>query len=295
MQDEPEYQDLMDLIKNDAGGEFLEQFSVSVNGIGTVDTDSVKGCIGNCYAGDCYALRTAQRYGWDFHKPKIRYFKDSEREKFMHQIQKACSDSKRKFSRIGVMGDPSLSWSNTVRVADLIKEAGHIPVVITKWRRLPSDEQLKKLADLGTIIHSSICVLDGAVVTKRFAQGLRYKKLGGKSLMRLITYETSRASDGSIQDRFLQTKGLPILETPLRMTKSNPLVQSGRVLNPNAPVKLTKRVCAAEPPNDCYNCKEQCGVDWRFTGDTSDEDDLEWLHTIEYGNETDLEYKHLFC
>ena len=275
--DNPEYQDLMELLDEgnqelDAKGEYLSEFSVAVNGIGTIDCDSVKGCIGNCYAGDCYALRSAQRFGWDFHKPKIRYFKDGERDKFIRQLQKAGKDSGRKFARIGVMGDPSLSWSNTVRVAGIINDAGLVPVVITKWRRIPNDGQLRQLKDLGAIIHSSICVLDGPVVTKRFAQGLRFKRMGGKSLMRLITYETGKKSDGSIQDRFLQTKSLSNLETPLRMAKSNPLVQSGRVLNPNKPVELTKHICG-KGGMDCYKCKEQCGVDWSFNGKGDQQDD----------------------
>ena len=270
----PAEEQLVRMLMEEMGDEldmaYKEEFSVTVNRIGTIDCDSVKGCWGSCYGGACYALQTAQRFGWDFHDPKVRYFEESEREKFTNQIKKAAKDEKKSWARVGVMGDPSLSWSNTARVCELIRGAGLAPVVISKHRRIATPKNFQDMIEQGTILHTSICFLDGIVWKRRYEQAMRYAKMGGKSLVRLVTYE-AKDSEMAEMKRIIDTCPLPILETPLRLKKTNPLVESGRVLNPNRTIQLTDRVCAAEPPFDCRKCKMQRGVDWRFPKMKKDE------------------------
>lgn len=120
--------------------------------------DTVRGCTGaakrkgGCY-GSCYAAKLAHMAGIDFSKP-VRNILDEAR------LEKQLAKNESTWIRIGVSGDPSLNWKDTVRVCELTRAAGKIPVLMTKAWVKPTDEMLKKLAACKTQLQISISALD---------------------------------------------------------------------------------------------------------------------------------------
>jgi len=99
--------------------------SLSKNGRGIWDLDTIKGCESGvlendkgCY-GDCYALKTAKRYGIDFSKSIERHF---ENEKHKLQIIRQIEKIDMPFVRIGCAGDPSENWEHTINIIKQLKQ-----------------------------------------------------------------------------------------------------------------------------------------------------------------------------
>jgi hypothetical protein len=132
--------------------------SLSKNERGIWDLDTIKGCESGllenkngCY-NDCYALKTAKRYGIDFSKSIERYFEnESHKQSIIRQIEKIDMP----FIRIGCSGDPSENWEHTINIIKQIRESSQLSlfdisskkqiVIITRhWKKL-TDEQLIEL------------------------------------------------------------------------------------------------------------------------------------------------------
>lgn len=98
---------------------YKEIISLSNNERGIWDLDTIKGCksglLNNekgCY-NDCYAYKTAKRYGIDFSKSIERNFIDEKhRLEIIRQIEKIDMP----FIRIGCAGDPSENWEHTIKI-----------------------------------------------------------------------------------------------------------------------------------------------------------------------------------
>lgn len=75
--------------------QYKNTISLSKNGRGIWDLDTVKGCasglknhVNGCY-GDCYAMKTAQRYGIDFSTSVERHFIDeAHKQHIIRMIEK---------------------------------------------------------------------------------------------------------------------------------------------------------------------------------------------------------------
>lgn len=144
-------------------GQYLPVLSVTENGKGVVDCDTVKGCThgmakypdGGCY-GECYAQKTAHRYGIDFTKSVSRKLLNSRFDACFTMIKKHPAS----WYRIGTAGDPSHDWENTIVVCEAFKNSGKIPVIITKhWINL-KDSQLERLKAVSAIINTSTSGMD---------------------------------------------------------------------------------------------------------------------------------------
>jgi hypothetical protein len=103
--------------------------SLSKNGRGIWDLDTIKGCESGllenpkgCY-NDCYSLKTAKRYGIDFSKSIERsFFNEAHRLQIVRQIEKIDMD----FIRIGCTGDPSENWEHTIKIIKQIRESSQL-------------------------------------------------------------------------------------------------------------------------------------------------------------------------
>lgn len=111
------------------------------NSRGVYCIDSIMGCPsgmdqeGGCY-GDCYAARTAKRYGIDFTKAVLR---DFEHEGHKAQILSQISRIKMPFIRLGASGDPSENWEHTMKVLRVLSMANTEIVIITRHWALLND------------------------------------------------------------------------------------------------------------------------------------------------------------
>ena len=115
------------------------------NGKGCLDVDTVKGCtlgmkaypMGGCYS-ECYAYKNSIRYGFDFGVSVSRRLRPGSRADVFCTVR----DHAAGWYRIGVAGDPSHDWENTVKVCEFLAPTRKLPVIITKhWIPL-TDEQL---------------------------------------------------------------------------------------------------------------------------------------------------------
>jgi hypothetical protein len=102
---------------------------------GVLDVDTVKGCTagmraypdGGCY-GECYAQKTAARYGIDFTVSVSRKLTRETRAQVFHAVK----DYPANWYRIGTAGDPCHDWDNTLDVCEFLQHTGKAPVIITK-------------------------------------------------------------------------------------------------------------------------------------------------------------------
>ena len=94
---------------------------------------------GGCY-GECYAYKTATARGFDFSKSVSRRINN---ETF-NGVFKTIKKHNLSWYRIGVNGDPSHDWENTVFVCEQLKGTLKIPVIVTKhWVKI-NQEQIKR-------------------------------------------------------------------------------------------------------------------------------------------------------
>ena len=110
--------------------------TVTENGKGVLDVDTVKGCTsgmrafpqGGCY-GECYAAKTAARYGIDFTTAVSRQFCGLWHRMTLIKLMVAHPAS---WYRVGTAGDPCHDWTHTISVLRDFRWAKKTPVIITK-------------------------------------------------------------------------------------------------------------------------------------------------------------------
>jgi len=251
---------------------YLPVLTAVLNRKGVLDVDTVKGCSagmsahpdGGCYE-ECYACRTAEQYGIDFSTSVSRRLTRGARGR----VYCAVRDHRAAWYRIGVAGDPSLDWNNTVDVCEFLSSTKKTPVIVTKhWVRL-SDDQISRFTKLGAVFNTSSSGLDSeAEITHRVGQLVRLRNLGLRSVCRVVTchYGTSAwaRNNKEKQDYLLSLK--PVIDNPLRPSNNNRHVLRGDII-------VTKRKDAVgggktvSLHNDqaylgaCPDCPDQCGVE----------------------------------
>lgn len=249
---------------------YLPFLSASENEKGVLDVDTVKGCTigmrsheGGCY-GECYAAKTASRYGIDFATSVTRRLTPENRG----IVFRAVRDHEASWYRIGVAGDPCHDWAYTLEVCEYLETTGKVPVIITKhWMPL-TDEQIDGFCELGTVFNTSVSGFDtDAQLVHRVRQIQRLKLAGIRSIARVVTCEFGKTEWGraaKYKQDFLLTLA-PVIDNPLRADKSSPRVVSGDIL-------LTRRadsigggkfVSLHNPDvylGNCKSCPDQCGV-----------------------------------
>jgi hypothetical protein len=258
---------------------YSDTITFSRNGRGVYSIDPSIGCtsgvINNargCYD-DCYAFSAANRYGYDFAKTVLRFFKsESHLELIKEQIKKV----KLPFIRMGTMGDPSENWEHTITICEMLQSDyqqglfGERPkeiVIITKhWTNLTL-HQMVRIKKLRVCINTSVSALDKShLLENALAQ---YKRLKGicRSVLRVVSCDFNIDSDEGIeykkiQDRLFANEN--IIDTVFRPSKNNRLITEG-VINVKAKrflkaKQLVSKVNKSTYLGGCDNCKEMCGV-----------------------------------
>jgi len=244
--------------------------TVVLNGKGVLDADTVKGCTrgmaaypnGGCYA-ECYAAKTAARYGIDFSVAVSRRIQGREHR---GTLIKLMSQYPAKWYRVGTAGDPSHDWDGTLATLRALRHSGKVPVVITKhWVKL-SDEHISDLRWLRAVVNTSISALDTESETKhRVGQLERLREAGVRSVLRVVTCEFSRGARGYRDKQEHLLSLVPVIDNPLRASKTNPRVVSGEIV-------LTRRDGSIGGGKSvslhsgttflgrCDACPDQCGV-----------------------------------
>ena len=138
--------------------------------------DTVLGCKGGCFG--CYAEGgiLTKWHNKIFANPVEQIlvphlmYKDT-----VTSIEKIAKtqDEPYNWVRCGVTGDPSYAWETTVRLAETVNLAGSRLVIITKFWKEPTEEQLIRLALSGAIFHWS--VIAGYDWTEEFDPNTRVK------------------------------------------------------------------------------------------------------------------------
>jgi hypothetical protein len=214
--------------------------------------DSVYGCHGGCLG--CYAEMSpgTQWHAIKFDHPVSQILVPAllQGDTLLHLTRcaskKLANATPKEWVRNGVMGDPSYDWELTTRCAETVSMMGTRMVIITKLWKMPSDEQLARLALSGAIFHWS--VIAGYDWTKEFDPNTRvpsivalldlYDKMTPQEsvFIRLCTFawmkdqpieEGMGAILWSGQEAFydLSVKhGFRIIETPWRFPGTDPRI-----------------------------------------------------------------------
>jgi hypothetical protein len=248
------------------------------NGKGAVDVDTVKGCElgmraypdGGCY-GECYALKNADRYGYDFRTSVSRKLLGYGNRGFRHidTINKILQRSKANWYRIGTSGDPCHDWNNTVRVCRALRPMKKVPVVVTKHWIALSEDHIKELRSLHAVVNTSTSGMDtDEEITHRVGQHDRLNSLGLRSVLRVVTCEygvSVWAKRCQEKQEYLMSL-TPNIDNPLRARKTNPRVVNGDILltRKDESIGGGKLVSLNSPTaylGTCEDCPDQCGVE----------------------------------
>ena len=260
--------------------EYKNIISLSNNERGIWDLDTIKGCESGltenskgCY-GDCYAFKTAKRYGIDFSKSVSRDFIDeAHRLLIVRQIEKIDMP----FIRIGCAGDPSENWDHTIKIiAELrrndqfslfdISSKKQIVIITRHWKEL-TELQLKELSKYNLVFNTSVSALDrDELITKSLIQYNRLKPFC-KSVLRIVSCDfNENHKEGKrmaeIQRKLFKNEN--VIDTVFRPSKSNKFVTDGVIkikkmafMKSNVLLsKFNKKTFTGK----CKNCIEMCGI-----------------------------------
>lgn len=226
--------------------------------------DNKKGCYN-----DCYAVKSAQKYGYDFGTTVLRFFRDKKHKQFIiNQIKKIPLP----FVRMGTMGDPSENWGHTLDVCRTIARANKEIVIITKhWNKL-TDEQVNELSEYNICVNTSVSALDqpGHLVNS-VNEFLRLKPYC-KSVLRIVSADFNLDNETGHRLAKIQSelfKHEPTLDTVLRVAKNNPYVTDG-IINIKRVNFLGKKQWASKLNKKtylgkCSTCHEMCGQNSKYS------------------------------
>ena len=254
--------------------------SLSKNERGIWDLDTIKGCESGvlenpkgCY-NDCYALKTAKRYGIDFSKSIERSFlNEAHRLQIVKQIEKIDMD----FIRIGCTGDPSENWEHTINIIKQIRESSQLSlfdisskkqiIIITRhWKRL-TDLQLKEISKFNICINTSISALDNKKLIENSLKEYERLKPYCKSVLRVITADFNKENKTGLEMSLIQNELLKnenVIDTVFRPSSKNEFVlnniikvkKMGFMKSKALVSKFNKKAFLGK----CENCLEMCGI-----------------------------------
>ena len=258
--------------------EFINRISLVKNSRGVYDLDTSKGCTSGilnnpkgCY-NDCYAAKYSKRYGYNFSKTISRSFVN---EQHLRLIIKQINNIEMPFIRIGVTGDPSENWDNTLNVINSISDCNmvlyktykKVIVIITKhWNNL-TNSQLNKLSKFDICINTSISALDTKTLLNNRLSQYNILKKYCKSVLRIVSCDFNLNNKTGrnlniIQEKLFNNEN--VLDTILRIDQKNEYVLNG-IINIKS-VKFLGKQCYASIYNKntyfgkCSKCSEMCGI-----------------------------------
>jgi len=250
---------------------YLPILTAVENQKGVLDVDTVKGCTlgmrskaeGGCY-GECYANKTASRYGIDFTVSVSRKLRPDN----FADVFCAVRDHYSFWYRIGTAGDPCHDWDNTVEICEALEATGKTPAIITKhWIPL-SNQHLERLKRLGAVINTSVSGFDtDAQIKYRVAQIERIKAAGLRSITRVVTCDygsTEWAISAKKKQDYLMSL-VPVIDNPLRAERSSQHVINGDIILTTRIDSIGggKNVSLHDPSvylGACMSCPDQCGA-----------------------------------
>lgn len=254
--------------------------SLSKNERGIWDLDTIKGCKSGllenpkgCY-NDCYAYKTAKRYGIDFSKSIERYF---ENETHKNLIVKQIEKIDMPFIRIGCSGDPSENWEHTINIIKQIKENSQLSlfdisskkqiVIITRHWKTLTDKQLNELKKYNICINTSVSALDSERLINKSLNEYNRLKLYCKSVLRIVSCDFNEQNKtgkimAEIQRKLFKNENT--IDTVFRPSSKNEFVLNGIInvkkmgfMKSKALVsKYNKKTFLGK----CNNCLEMCGL-----------------------------------
>lgn len=251
-------------------GEYTNTITLTNNSRGIWSIDPTIGCasgmvgtINGCY-GDCYAARYSKKYGYDFSKTVLRYFKD---DKHIKSIVNRINKIELPFIRMGTSGDPSENWEHTLSI---IRSLGSIKkeiVIITKhWENLTT-KQLIELKEYNVCINTSISALDKKELRENGIKQYEILKEYCNSVLRVVSCDFNVNNWQGLEYFNIQHdlfSKYNVLDTIFRCSKNNPLVLNG-IINTKETKFLGKK-CNVSKYNKkayfgkCSTCIEKCGV-----------------------------------
>jgi cytochrome c553 len=219
--------------------------------------------VGGCY-NDCYAAKSANRYGYDFGKTILRNF-DNEyhRREVVNQINRIKLD----FVRIGCSGDPSEDWGHTIKILKHIDKCNKEIVIITRHWTTLSDEQLQYLKTINVCFNTSVSALDKPEIMNNCLEQYERLKPYCKSILRIISCDFNQENE--VGRKLLQTQSAlfkkeSILDTVFRPGKLNRWVTSGVVNVKESAFLGGKQLISKRSPatyiGKCSTCHEMCGL-----------------------------------
>lgn len=254
--------------------------SLSKNERGIWDLDTIKGCESGllenpkgCY-NDCYAYKTAKRYGINFGKSIERHFENElHKNAIVRQIEKIDMP----FIRIGCSGDPSENWQHTINIIKDIRNKSQLSlfdisskkqiVIITRhWKKL-TNEQLNEISKFNICINTSVSALDNDNLIEASLNEYNRLKPFCKSVLRVVTCDFNEDIEEGKQKAELQRKLLKnenVIDTVFRPSKNNIFVTSNLIkVKKMAFMKTTALVSKYNKKTflgKCENCLEMCGL-----------------------------------
>lgn len=187
--------------------------------VGTLDIR--RGCFGcELSKAPCYAAKMAHMTGIDFFYPVEMTLNED-------RLQRQLQNYKPLWVRIGCNSEPSLDWEKTTRICELVKEAGKIPVVISKAHKDISSEQVARLAETNVRLQVSTSAFSKEAQDKRRNRLLVLAIAEGiPSSLRIVSGQFKEPTYTLKQEYHrlcaIAAK-IPIIDTPLRIFKTSPL------------------------------------------------------------------------
>lgn len=254
--------------------------SLSKNGRGIWDLDTIKGCESGlkenekgCYY-DCYAYKTAKRYGIDFSKSIKRDFKN-----YNHLISIVRNIEKidMPFIRIGCSGDPSEDWEHTINIIKKIRFNSQLSlfdvtskkqiVIITRhWNKL-TENQLKEISKFNICINTSVSALYDVDLMNSCLNEHERLKPYCKSILRVVTAKFNLENEIGFKKNEIQNKLLNndnVLDTVFRPSRNNYFVTNNIISVKKMGFMKSKALVSKNNKKaflgKCENCLEMCGL-----------------------------------
>lgn len=254
--------------------------SLSKNERGIWDLDTIKGCESGmlendkgCY-NDCYAFKTAHRYGINFSKSIERHFEnEAHKQSIIRQIEKIDMS----FIRIGCSGDPSENWEHTINIIKQIRDSSQLSlfdisstkqiVIITRhWKQL-TDIQLQEIKKYNICINTSVSALDNDKLINNALNEFERIKPYCKSVLRVVTCdfnELNKIGKGKAEIQRKLLKNSNVIDTVFRPSKNNSFVVDNVInVKKMAFMKTTSLISKFNKKTftgKCENCIEMCGI-----------------------------------
>jgi len=250
--------------------EYSSKISLIKNRRGIYCLDTTMGCKkgmsnekGGCY-NDCYASKSALRYGFNFNKTVLRFFEnENHRRSIVNKINRIKLD----FVRIGCSGDPSENWEHTINILKGIDKCNKQIVIITRHWTLLNQEQLFYLSTINVCINTSVSALDKSNLLKNSIEQYQRLKPYCKSILRIVSCNFNQ--ENKIGKKYFQIQNElfdneDTLDTVFRPSKNNKFILDN-IINVSINKFMNSKIIISKMSKSVYTgmcgtCSEMCGI-----------------------------------